>query len=554
MLSQLSIQNIAVIQSAQISFENGFNVFTGETGAGKSILIGAIGAVLGARTSKELIRTGETKASVSALFTDISGSVCAKLSEMGFDTENGELLIERDITAESTVCRVNGKLSTVTMLKSIGSLLIHTHGQHDSQLLSDPETHLAFTDSFGRLEPQIEIYKESYQRYCEIKRKLSSLETDEDAKARTIDLLQYQINEIDSASLIDGEEEELISRRRMMRNSEKLSELLNSCRCSLLGDDGQEGAVSQLFSASEDIEKAAEFIDGLDNTAQIVSGFGYELEDIAQQIREQLDMLEYDPQELDDIEDRLDTINKLKKKYGSSIADILSFVQKAKLKLEEIELSDETAQRLREELEAAKNQTVELAAKLTEARKQSAARLIEEVKKELRELDMPAVQMDIEMRAKPLGESGADEAEFLLSVNPGEALKPLSKIASGGEMSRIMLGIKNVLSGREEIATLIFDEIDTGISGRAAQKVGAKLKEAAKERQVICVTHLAQVAVYGKNHLLIEKNVVNGRTFTEILTLDNSGRAAEIARIMNGEPITELALQNARELLSEYSV
>ena len=553
MLSQLIIKNIAVIQSAHISFENGFNVFTGETGAGKSILIGAIGAVLGARTSKELIRTGENKASVAALFTNISDSVCKKLAELGFDAENSELLIERDITADSTVCKVNGKLSTVAMLKAIGALLIHTHGQHDSQLLSDPETHLAFTDSFGRLEPQIEKYRESYDRYCEIKRKLSSLETDEAAKARTIDLLQYQINEIDSARLIDGEEDELINRRRMIRNSEKLSEMLHNCRRSLMGDDGQDGAISQLFSAAEDIENAAQYIVELDKTAQTVSGFGYELEDIAQQIRAQLDLLEYDPQELDDIEDRLDTINKLKKKYGSDIAEILRFAEKAKAKLEEIELSDETANKLKEELEKSKQYTVELAAELTEMRRQAAARLIEEVKRELRELDMPAVEMDIDMRSKPLGESGADEAEFLLSVNPGEALKPLSKIASGGEMSRIMLGIKNVLSGREDIATLIFDEIDTGISGRAAQKVGAKLRSAAKDRQVICVTHLAQVAAFGKNHLLIEKNVVKGRTFTEIKTLDEEGRAAEIARIMNGEPITELAMQNARELLKEYS-
>ncbi len=553
MLSQLSIQNIAVIQSAQISFKNGFNVFTGETGAGKSILIGAIGAVLGARTSKELIRTGESKASVAALFTDISEGICKKLSDLGFDADNGELLLERDITADSTVCKVNGKLATVAMLKSIGALLIHTHGQHDSQLLSDPETHLAFTDSFGRLEPQIARYRQSYDRYCEIKRKLASLETDEAAKARSIDLLQYQINEIDSAALIDGEEEELISRRRMMRNSEKLSELLHNCRRCLLGDDGQEGAVSQLFSAAEDIEKAAEYIDGMDKTAQTVSGFGYELEDISQQIREQLDMLEFDPQELEDIEDRLDTINRLKKKYGESISEILSFANKAKQKLEEIELSDETARKLRDELYEAKQTSIQLAEELTQARKEAADRLIEEVKRELRELDMPAVMMDIDMRQRPLGESGADEAEFLLSVNPGEALKPLSKIASGGEMSRIMLGIKNVLSGREDIATLIFDEIDTGISGRAAQKVGFKLKSAAKNRQVICVTHLAQVAAFGEHHLLIEKNVVNGRTFTEITPLDEKGRAAEIARIMNGEPITELALQNARELIKEYS-
>ena len=553
MLSQLQIENIAVIQKACIKFENGFNVFTGETGAGKSILIGAIGAVLGARTSKELIRTGENKASVSALFTDLSENICRKLADIGVDAANGELLLERDITFDSTVCRINGKLSTVAMLKSIGALLIHTHGQQDSQLLADPEMHLSFTDSFGGLYPMIESYRESYEYYCDIRRKLSSLETDEAAKARKIDLLSYQINEINSADLTDGEEEELISRRKMMRNSEKLTELLHNCRICLNGDDGQEGAISLISSAADSLNQAGRYIDDLSKDSEAVSGFGYELEDISQRIREHLDMLDFDPRELDDIEERLDLINKLKKKYGSSIAQILEFAEKAEAELEEIEFSDKRAEELKAELSAAKDNAVALANKLTEARKSAAAELIEQVKQELRELDMPAVEMDIEFRNKPLSENGADEAEFLLSVNPGEALKPLSKIASGGEMSRIMLGIKNVLSGKEDIATLIFDEIDTGISGRAAQKVGAKLKSAAAGRQVICVTHLAQVAAFGKHHLLIEKNVVNDRTFTEIKPLDYAGRTLEIARIMNGENITELALKNAGELLESCS-
>ena len=346
MLSQLQIENIAVIQKACIKFENGFNVFTGETGAGKSILIGAIGAVLGARTSKELIRTGENKASVSALFTYLSENICRKLADIGVDAANGELLLERDITFDSTVCRINGKLSTVAMLKSIGALLIHTHGQQDSQLLADPEMHLSFTDSFGGLYPMIESYRESYEYYCDIRRKLSSLETDEAAKARKIDLLSYQINEINSANLTDGEEEELISRRKMMRNSEKLTELLHNCRICLNGDDGQEGAISLISSAADSLNQAGRYIDDLSKDSEAVSGFGYELEDISQRIREHLDMLDFDPRELDDIEERLDLINKLKKKYGSNIAQILEFAEKAEAELEEIEFSDKRAEEL----------------------------------------------------------------------------------------------------------------------------------------------------------------------------------------------------------------
>lgn len=551
MLSQLSITNIAVIQKADIEFKKGFNVFTGETGAGKSILIGAIGAVLGARTSKDLIRTGENKASVSALFTGLSDSVCKKLNELGVEAE-GELLIERDITADSTTCRVNGRLSTVAMLKSIGSLLIHIHGQQDSQLLSAPETHLGFVDSFGELDGLVSEYRESYDKLCEIKRALSEIETDEAAKARKIDLLQYQIDEIDAAGLTDGEEEELLSRRKLIRNSEHLSELLFGCKTMLVGGDEQQGAVSLIMEAAHSLEEAAKYIGELSEAAQSASGFGYELEDISEQIRHQLDLLEFDPNELNDIEERLDLINRLKRKYGGSVAEIIAFGEKAREQLDEINFSEQRMEKLKAELDSARQAAEQLANKLTEARKAAAERFISEVKAQLRDLDMPAAEMDIEFRSRPLCENGADEAEFLLSVNPGEALKPLCKIASGGEMSRIMLGIKNVLSDREDISTLIFDEVDTGISGRAAQKVGAKLSQAAKSRQVICVTHLAQVAAFGSRHLLIEKQVREGRTFTEITPLDNEGRARELARIMNGEPITELALQNARELLNEH--
>lgn len=549
MLSQLSIQNIAVIQSAQITFEGGLNVFTGETGAGKSILIGAIGAVLGSRTSKELIRTGEKKASVTALFTKLSETVCLSLAALGIDVEENELLIEREITSDSTVCRINGKLSSVAVLKSIGALLIHTHGQQDSQLLSLPETHLKFVDNYGELQPVMEEYRRHYAEYCSIEGKLAAIETDEAAKARQIDLLNYEIDEITSCRLVEGEEEELLSRRRVIRNAEHLSELLFRCRQNLSGAEEFQGAIALLSDTSEALGDAGKYLDDLNQAAQTISSFEYELEDISSQLREQLETLEFDPRELDDIEDRLDTISRLKKKYGGSIAEILAYCDKAQQQLDEITLSEQTIQKLKAAQEKARKEAQVAADNLTQARRAAANGLIAAVKAELRDLDMPAIQMDIAMTQKRLCENGADEAEFLLSVNPGEALKPLSKIASGGEMSRIMLGIKNVLSGREDIGTLIFDEIDTGISGRAAQKVGAKLQAVANSRQVICVTHLAQVAAYGEHHLLIEKQVSEGRTFTQIQALDEAGRANEIARIMNGEPITELALENARELL-----
>lgn len=549
MLSQLWIQNIAVIQSAQIAFEGGLNVFTGETGAGKSILIGAIGAVLGSRASKELIRTGEKKASVTALFTRLSDTVCENLAALGVVTDENELLIEREITADSTVCRVNGKLSTVSVLKSIGALLIHTHGQQDSQLLSLPETHLQFVDGYGELQPVIEEYRRHYSELCAIENKLAAIETDEAAKARQIDLLNYEIDEITACNLTDGEEEELLSRRRVIRNAEHLSELLYRCRQNLSGAEDFQGAIALLSDTAEALEDAGKYIDGLSQAAQAVAGFEYELEDISTQLREQLDALEFDPQELDDIEERLDAISRLKKKYGGSIAEILAYCEKAQQQLDEITLSEQTIQKLKAEQKRAQQAAEAAADVLTQARRTAADGLISAVKAELRDLDMPAVQMDVAMAKKRLSENGADEAEFLLSVNPGEALKPLSKIASGGEMSRIMLGIKNVLSGKEDIGTLIFDEIDTGISGRAAQKVGAKLQAVADSRQVICVTHLAQVAAFGAHHLLIEKQVSEGRTFTQIQALDEAGRAKELARIMNGEPITALALENARQLL-----
>jgi len=548
MLSELNIRNIAVIAQADISFEKGFNVFTGETGAGKSILIGAIGAVLGFRTPKELIRTGENKAQVTALFKEVSPGVCAKLSELGIECE-GELVINRQITFDSTTCRVNGQAVTAAMLRSVGSLLMNIHGQMDNQMLSSPDYHLQSVDAFGGLAPMLSSYREKYDIYREIEKSLRSVETDARERERKIDLLKFQTEEIDACSLYDGEEEELLSRRKIIRNAEKLTSLLSSCRGLLSGDENSEGAISMLEEASADLSGAGEMIESLDALAQKVEGFTYELEEISREVIDTLNSLEFDPRELDDIEERIDLINQLKRKYGSNIAEILKFSEEAKEELDRLENADISAEELRERCAAARKEAKKSAKILSDERKVEALKFTECVRKELFDLDMPNVVLEVEFAETDLAETGIDAAEFLLSVNPGEAPKPLAKIASGGEMSRIMLAIKNVISGIDDLGTLIFDEIDTGISGRAAQKVGAKLHTAAKDRQILCVTHLAQVAAFADHHLLIEKEVEDGHTFTHISPLEREERVRELARIMSGETITDAALESASDLL-----
>lgn len=550
MLAQLTIENIAVFQKASIAFSPGFNVFTGETGAGKSILLEAVGAAIGQRTSKDLIRTGETKACVGALFCHLSDSARAALREMGVElAPDDELLLSREITPDGNTCRINGRPATTAMLRAAGAQLIAVHGQQDTQLLAASESHLRFVDAFGRHDGLLERYRASFEHYRAIGSRLRSLETDEAAKARKIDLLRYQIDEITACALTDGEEEELVARRHVIRNAARLTELLFACRENLSGGESVVGAIELLEGAAQQLGEAGRYIADLLPLAQTVSSFGYELQEAARQVNEALGGLEYDPREQDDIEERLEAIGRLKRKYGASIAEILAFCENARRELDEIELSAQTVARLTREQAEALAQANECARALTEARRSSAKRLIEAVSEQLADLDMPAVRMSIEMNRVLPNENGADEAQFLLSVNPGEALRPLAKIASGGELSRIMLAHKNVISGQDDIGTLIFDEIDAGVGGRAAQKVGAKLLSVARERQVICVTHLAQVAAFADRHLFIEKQVHDGRTFTHVEPLDEEGRARELARIMGGEPITPLALQSAAQLL-----
>ncbi|MEG2203866.1 MAG: DNA repair protein RecN [Oscillospiraceae bacterium] len=554
MLRELTIQNIAVIRHAVIGFSDGFNVFSGETGAGKSILIGAIGAVLGERTSKDLIRTGEQRASVSALFSGVSEAASQTVRELGIEFEPGdELLMTREITADHNSCRINGQPATVAMLRTVGLSLINTHGQQDNQMLSSPDSHRGFIDAYGRTGEQLAAYRTAYHALCTLNERLAAIETDEASKAKKIEELRYQADEIDAAHLIEGEEQEMAARRHVIRNAAALTERLSRCREALCGgeEDESDGAILLLDEAAGALAEAGKYLDGLSALSQTVIGFRYELDEIAEQARESLEQLEYDPRELEDLEERLDLIGRLKRKYGATVGDVLAFGEECRHKLEDIELSEERIAKLTAQCADAQKRAVSCAEALTVARRESAGRFVTAVTRELTALDMPAVRLEVSITARAMGEMGADEVEFLLAVNPGEAPRPLAKTASGGEMSRIMLAIKSVISGQDDIGTLIFDEIDAGISGRAAQKVGAKLRVAARGRQIICVTHLAQVAAFADHHLLIEKRVAEGRTFTEVTLLDSEGRTRELARIMGGEPITPLALQSAAQLLEQ---
>lgn len=550
MLQRLYIQNIAVIQKATIEFENGLNIFTGETGAGKTILISAIDAVLGERTSREMIRTGEEKAFVSALFEDISPRASKKLEELGFEDEDGAVLITREITqAGKSVCKIGGMPATAAMLKEIASLLIHIHGQRDSAQILLSENHMELLDLFGGLAAELEGYRAAYNKLRDIERRLAELDLDEAQKAQRIDMLAYQVKEIEDAGLSDeDEEEQLNARKKIIRNSEKILEGLSAGYAALTGGESGEGIESLFDELSDGVDEAARYIEPLKPMAERLTEIGYELADFSGEIRSYLDGFEFDPRELDQIESRLDAIYKLKRKYGSTIAEIIAFGEKAAAELENISMSGERAKKLDAERETAEAEALGLAKDLSEKRLRAAEQFTGLVEEELEFLDMPAVRLSVSHREKQMSDTGADDMEFMIVTNVGEAPKPLSKIASGGEIARIMLAVKNVLAGRDDIDTLIFDEVDSGVSGRAAQKIGRKLKQVASSRQVICVTHLAQVAAFADHHLLIHKEVEGDRTYTKVKRLDEDQAISELARITSGELITELSLESAREL------
>lgn len=549
MLSRLYIQNIAVIEKVEVSFEKGLNVFTGETGAGKSIVIDSINAVLGSRISRDLVRSGTSKALVTALFEQIGTQTKEKLQSLGFEPEEDDsLLLSREISADGkTSCKIGGRPATVSILREIAQSLISIHGQHENQSLALPEQHLAYIDQFGKTAGLLAEYQHQYAHYVELERKLSQLQQDEREKAQKIDLLSYQIQEISAAHLRLGEEEELQTAKKKIQNSAKILEALHISYDLLQGAEESDGMLSMLDQLCGQLDRLGDFYPQMKSNR--ILDFRYELEEMAEALRDALSDVEIDPAELEQIEDRLDLIYRLKRKYGSSIEEVLVFKEQAQQQLDSITHVEELQEKLEQEKIQSEKKLLETANQLSKKRKAAVAQLQRQVGDELAFLDMPAVQFTVHSEIARPNETGIDRMEFYISTNPGEPPKPLGKIASGGELSRIMLSLKNVIAEGDQIGTLIFDEVDTGVSGRAAQKIGRKLKQASANRQIICVTHLAQVAAFANTHLLIEKKVQNERTFTTVHSLQQQERTRELARIMGGENVTSTVLASAQELI-----
>ncbi len=548
MLSLLHIENIAVIERSDISFDRGFNVLTGETGAGKSIVIDAISAILGERAYRDMIRTGESKASVRAVFTDVP--------EYPWFLENGvehdaETVISREIYADGkNVCRVNGTLVSVSILRKLGIQLINIHGQHDSASLFDEANHLTFLDDFAENEALRAAYAEKYTAVDKLRKEIQRMSMDEGEKLRRMETLRYQIAEIEKADLQSGEDEALSARRKVLQNAEKISDAVACAVDSLYGGEDSDGASALLAEAERALAKVLRFDDGVGPLHEQVADLMYQVQDVAEEVRTLQDRLSYSAEELDNIEARLDIIHRLRKKYGASCDDILAYLENAKKELDEIEFADDLLERLQKKLSAAETEAWSAALELRKCRQEAAGRLSGRILTELSQLDMPKVQFSCEFTELELTSLGADSVAFYMSANAGEALKPLSKVASGGELARIMLAMKNVLAEQDQVATLIFDEVDTGVSGRAAQKVAEKLLSVARNKQVLCVTHLPQIAAMGDTHMRIAKEERGGRTFTSVTPLDKEGRKAELARIIGGASITETTLKSAEEMLA----
>ena len=551
MLQQLYISNIAVIENASIDFESGFTVLTGETGAGKSIIIDAIYAVLGERTSKELIRTGAEKASVSALFSGVSENTLQVLKDLDIPLEeDGSLLIRRDIRPQGkSVCKINNVPVTVTMLKAVGETLIDILGQHESYKLLSPEMHGKYIDSFAGSEALLDEYQAAYTTLRQLRNELEELDVDETQKSRRMDILRYQIEELESANIRIGEQAELTEKRDEIRNSERIVRNVESARALLSGDESVDGVVTSVSIAAEALEQAANFAPSMSAAAERLRDAEYILSEVAGDVSDYLDRAMFDPEMLDAIESRLDLLYRLSLKYGETEQEMLEFLERSRSELTEIEFSDEKRELLLQKYEAAKQTAVALAKQLSAKRRAACDSFSKRVKAELSELNMPGMTFTVEQVRTPLTSFGCDRIQFLVSANAGEEPKPMSKIASGGELSRIMLAINTVLSDIAVTQTQIFDEIDTGISGEAANKVGLKLRTVSKNAQVICVTHLAQIAALADNHLYIVKKEENNRTFTEVFPLLHEARTREIARIIGGDDITPLKLRMAEEML-----
>lgn len=554
MLSNLQIENIAVIKSASIDFENGFNVMTGETGAGKSIVIDSLNAILGERTSRELIRSGADSASVCAEFQNVGDNVKNELEKLGIEKDD-TLIVSRKLTPDGkNVCRINGMPATVSMLKALGVQLVNIHGQLDNQSLLSPETHCSFIDKLAGSGRELNEFKELYSLYIKKENELKSLNTDVSEKNRRLDILNYQIEEIQKADIRPGEKDELTEKLGFLRNAEKVLDLLHTAYAALNGDGEMPGAADVAADAASKLLSAADYSSDFAETANGVNDAAMNLSAYTEELRDKIYSLDYDPNETERAEERLDVIYRLSQKYGDSEEDILAYLENAEKERDALSFSDERAEQLRAETEKAYNEALAAAKKLSEIRIEAGKKFSADVERELAFLDMPSVKFIVNDSVGELYENGIDNIEFLLSANAGEEPKPLSKIASGGELSRIMLAIKCVLSELDDIDTLIFDEIDSGVSGRAALKIAAKMKELSKTHQVICVTHLAQIAAFADEHKLISKEEKDGRTYTCIASLDYNGRKYELARIMGGLTVTQSILNSAEELLSSAEI
>ena len=547
MLSLLHIENIAVIEQADISFDRGFNVLTGETGAGKSIVIDTISAIVGERAYRDMIRTGTQKASVRGVFTQVP--------ELPWFAENGvtydpETVIQREIYLDGkNVCRVNGALVTVSILHKLGLQLINIHGQHDSAALFEEENHLTFLDDYAGNEALRQSYREGYDLVAELRRKIGKMTMDEGEKLRRMETLKYQITEIEKAAPEPGEDTALEERRKLLQNAEKLSQGMDEAVQCLYGDDDSEGAAGLLAQAEYALARLSRFSDSFASLHERVSDLKYQVQDAAEEARDARDGLSFSADELERIESRLDVLHRLRRKYGASCEEILAYLEQAKKELDDMEFADDHLEKLKKKLEKAEAEAWKRAEVLRKNRKENAEAMSARILGELTQLDMPRVRFACNFRELELTPSGADAVAFYMSANAGEALKPLSKVASGGELARIMLAMKNVLAEKDQIGCLIFDEVDTGVSGRAAQKVAEKLRSLARFKQVLCVTHLPQLAALADTHLLISKAERDGRTYTSVTPLDKEGRKRELARIIGGTHITETTLKSAEEML-----
>ena len=550
MLNELHIENIAVIEKADISFAPGLNVLTGETGAGKSIIIDSIGAVLGERVSRDLVRRGAEKGTVTAVFD--ADCAAAWLEENEIDSD-GELIIQRRITLDGkSSCRICGTPVTAAQLKELAAMLVDIHGQNDGRQLMDERRHMAYLDSFGHLDGALAAYRAEYDRFSAIKKEMAALSMDEIEKARLSDSLKYQIEELERANIKPGEKDTLSARRDLLRNSEKLTEALDEAFSALYG--GDDNAVSMSQNAAYYAAKAANYAPELEQAANAVNDAAFALADAAETLRDFKDSLDFSPEEYDNIETRLSLLNKLERKYGRTDEELCVYLDECRRKLDDIEYADDRLVKLEKELSAQKAQCVKAAAALSAKRREKAAELEKRIVRELRELNMPSVRFAVEFvpvdNEQGFDASGADKIRFIMSANAGEELGRISKIASGGELSRIMLAMKNVFAENDPVGTMVFDEIDTGVSGIAAQRVAEKLFAVSKGRQVMCVTHLPQIAAMADSHYLIAKHEEGGRTYTEVNGLTREGRRRELARLHGGDFITETTLASAEEQLA----